>query len=148
MSSAYLLIVWSIVDDVGHQYGQQLCHSVDARRKSPIRSGAAGRLTGLASSFYPLAGYRVYDIEYTQLVGARCLFEMGEDLLDENGFILCRVWLVSCSSSPVIRENGKRSYLNVGSAERGDAVNLGSGYAWWLQGQHGLEIVLQFPYGR
>lgn len=27
-------------------------------------------------------------------------------------------------------------------------MDLGSGYAWWLQGQHGLEVVLQLPYGR
>lgn len=40
------------------------------------------------------------------------------------------------------------AYLNIGGAERGDAVDLGSGYAWRLQGQHGLEIVLQLPYGR
>jgi len=53
-------------------------------------------LSGLASSFYPLSGYRVYDIEYAQLVGARCLFEVGENLLNENGFILS-IELVSFS---------------------------------------------------
>lgn len=104
MSSAYLLIVRRVVDDVGHQYGQQLCHSVDTGSKSPIGGGAARRLAGLACSFYPLAGYRVYDIEYAQLVGARCLFEVGEDLLDKNGFILRRGWSVSCSYHRVMPE--------------------------------------------
>jgi len=40
-----------------------------------------------------------------------------------------------------------KAYLNVGGAERGDAVNFGSRYSWWLQGQHRLEIILQFRYG-
>lgn len=88
MSSAYLLILGCIVYDVGHQHGQELCDSVDAGGECAIRRCAAWRLPGLASSFYPLSGYRVYDIEYAQLVGARCLLEMSENLLDENGFIL------------------------------------------------------------
>lgn len=85
---AYLLISRSIVNDIGHQDGQQFSDSVDASCKSSIGSCAARGLTSLACSFYPLPGYRVYDIEYAQLVGARCLLEVRIDLLNQDGFIL------------------------------------------------------------
>lgn len=97
----------SIVDDVGHQYGQQLGHSVDTSSESPIGGGTARRLAGLACSFYPLAGYRIYDIEYAQFVGARCLFEVGEDLLDENGFILVEKLVSLMCSCPSPASDGR-----------------------------------------
>lgn len=90
MSSAYLLIVGCIVYNVGHQRGQEFSHPVDSSGESAIGCGSARRLSSLASSFYPLSGYRVYDVEYSQLVGARGLLEMSKNLLDKNGFILSR----------------------------------------------------------
>jgi hypothetical protein len=82
-------------------------------------------LTGLACSFYPLPGYRVYDIQDSQLVGARCLLEMSVDLLNQHGLI-----------------------LDVGSAQCGDALDLAARYTRRLESQHGLEIALQLRYGR
>lgn len=124
MSSAYLLIVGCVVYDIGHQNWQEFSHSIDTSGEGAIGCGVARRLSSLASSFYPLSGYRVYDVEYSQLVGARGLLEMGENLLDENGFI-----------------------LNVCCAKSGDTLDLGSRYSRWFQGQHGLEKVLQLRYG-
>jgi hypothetical protein len=80
-------------------------------------------LTSFACSFYPLAGYGVYDVEYAKLVGARCFLEMGVDLLDQDGFI-----------------------LDIGSAQCGNALDLGTRYTRRLQSQHGLEITLQLCY--
>jgi hypothetical protein len=37
----------------------------------------------------PFPRYRVYDVEYPQFVCAGCFLEVGEELLDENGFVLC-----------------------------------------------------------
>lgn len=85
---AYLLIIRCIVNDVGHQNGEQFSDAVDASCKCSIGSCTARGLAGFACSFYPLPGYRVYDIEYAQLVGARCLLEVGVDLLNQDGFIL------------------------------------------------------------
>ena len=79
---AYLLILRSVVDDVGHQDGQQFRHSVDTSGESPISRGTSRWLTGLASCLYPLSSYRVYDIEYAQLVCSWSLLEMRVDLLD------------------------------------------------------------------
>lgn len=100
MSSAYLLIVGCVVYDIGHQNWQEFSHSIDTSGEGAIGCGVARRLSSLASSFYPLSGYRVYDVEYSQLVGARGLLEMGENLLDENGFILSSS-LVSARGSRV-----------------------------------------------
>ena len=36
--------------------------------------------------FQPLASYRVYNIEYAQLVCPWCFFEVSVDLLDKDGF--------------------------------------------------------------
>lgn len=94
LSSAYLLIIRSVVYDIGHQDRQKLSHSVDPSSKSSVWSSRAGWLACPARCFYPLSRYRVYNIEYAQLVCSWSLFEMGVDLLDEDGFILGRV---SCS---------------------------------------------------
>ena len=54
--------------------------------KRPVRRRAAN---GLALDFglvQPFASYIVYDVEYSKLVGGRRLFEMGEQLLDEDRF--------------------------------------------------------------
>lgn len=88
MSSAYLLILRGVVYDIVHEYWEQFGNSVHTCSESAIWSIRSRSLTGLFGGLYPLSRYRVYDIEHAQLVSARCLFEMGEDLLDENGFIL------------------------------------------------------------
>ena len=90
LSSAYLLILRSVVYDIGHQDRQQLGHSVDPSSKGSIWSSRTGWLACPARCFYPLSRYRVYNIEYAQLVCSWSLFEMGVDLLDEDGFILQR----------------------------------------------------------
>lgn len=60
---AYLLIIGGIVYDVRHQNGQQFSHSIDSRCECSIGGIVARKLTSLACSFYPLPGYRVYDIQ-------------------------------------------------------------------------------------
>lgn len=40
--------------------------------------------------FEPFPGYRVYDVEYPQLVCSWSLLEVCVDLLDENRFGLCK----------------------------------------------------------
>jgi hypothetical protein len=44
------------------------------------------------------------------------------------------------------RKGKRKTYLNVGRAERGDAAYLGPSYTWRLESQHRLEIVVQFRY--
>ena len=95
---AYLLIIRCIVNDIGHQNGEQFSDSVDTSCKCSIGSCTARGLASLACSFYPLPGYRVYDIEYAELVGARCLLEVGVDFLNQDGFILYCL-SVDCSVS-------------------------------------------------
>jgi hypothetical protein len=82
------LIHGGVVNDVGHQHRQKLSHSIDSCGECSIGGIAARGLTSFACSFYPLAGYGVYDVEYAKLVGAWGLLEVGVDLLDQDGFIL------------------------------------------------------------
>lgn len=51
-----------------------------------IGSTRAGSLPSFACMFQPLASYRVYNIEYAQLVCPWCFFEVSVDLLDKDGF--------------------------------------------------------------
>lgn len=76
------MVLRRVVYDIGHQDREQLGHSVNPSGEGSIRRGASGRLAGLARCFYPLSSYRVYDIEYAQLVCPWSLFEMGVDFLD------------------------------------------------------------------
>jgi predicted sugar kinase len=92
------LILRGVVDDVGHQHGQQLGHSIDATSEGPIWRGASWRPASLAGGVYPMPGDRVNHIENAQLVGRGGLLEVGVDCLDENGFILRG--RVSLSSAP------------------------------------------------
>jgi hypothetical protein len=90
-----------VIDDVGHQHGQQLGQSIDTTSEGCIRRGASWRPASLASGVYPMPDYRVDHIENAQLVGGGSLLEVGVDFLDENGFILrCRVSISSTSSQP------------------------------------------------
>jgi hypothetical protein len=85
---AYLLVLGSGVYDISHQNRQEFSDTIDTCGEGSIGGRAPRRLTSLSCSFYPLPGYGVYDIEYSQFVGARCLLEVCVDLLDKNGFIL------------------------------------------------------------
>lgn len=68
-----------------HQYWHQLCHSVDTASEGAILSrGVYGLAVGLRL-VEPLAGYRVYDVEHSQLVCSRGLLEVRVYLLDEDG---------------------------------------------------------------
>ena len=80
------MIFGSRIDDVVHQYGKKLSHSSHTGGKCTVRSTATRQLSRLAGLVYPLSGYRVYDIQNSQLVCARCFLEMCIDLLDEDGF--------------------------------------------------------------
>lgn len=82
---AYLLVGWRCCQDVVHQYGDKLGYSIHARRKGAVRRRCVDDLAMLLGLVQPLAGYRVYDIQHTQLVGARCLFEVRIELLDKDG---------------------------------------------------------------
>lgn len=81
-SRAYLLVFRRVVYDIGHQDREQLGHSVNASGEGSIGRSASRRLACLARRFYPLSSYRVYDIEYAQLVSPRSLLEVCVDLLD------------------------------------------------------------------
>ena len=49
-----------------------------------VLCGAADRLAQLLGLLHPLAGYRVYDVEHTELMGSICSLEMRKDLLDDD----------------------------------------------------------------
>lgn len=57
--------------------------------------------------------------------------------------MLVRIW-----EWTIYQREEDRSYLDVGSAQCGDALNLAARYTRRLQSQHGLEIALQLRYGR
>lgn len=91
----YLLIFWRSVDDIGHENRKQFGHSIDACSECAIWSTWFDRLLAIfARLFYPLASYRVYNIENPQFVCAWCLFKMCVNLLDEDRFGLWTTALV------------------------------------------------------
>lgn len=53
----YLVIQRRVVDDVGHQDGQQLSHSIDVTGEGSVPRGSPLRPARLASGFYPMPGY-------------------------------------------------------------------------------------------
>ena len=65
VTKAYLLIFWSGVYDVVHQYREKLSHSSHASSKCAVRSTTTRQLSGLAGLVYPLSGYRVYNVQYS-----------------------------------------------------------------------------------
>lgn len=86
VSFAYLLFFRGGLQDVIHQNRHEFCHSVDASGIGSIRGRAVNCLCLCLGLLEPFPGYRVYDVEYPQLVCSRCLFEVCEDFLDEDGF--------------------------------------------------------------
>lgn len=82
----YLLILWGGGGDVVHQDGHELGNSVDAGSKSTIWGIAIDRMVLLFGLFQPFSGYGVYYVEHAQFVRAGSLFEMCEDLLNEERF--------------------------------------------------------------
>lgn len=95
----YLLMLRCIVDDVGHQAGQQLGHSIDATSEGPIGRGAPWRPASLAGGVNPMPDYRVYHIENAKLVGAGGLPEVGVDLFYKIRLILSRKFSIISPSS-------------------------------------------------
>lgn len=83
---AYLLFFGGGLHDVIHQNGHEFCHSVDASGVGSIRGRAVYCLCLGLGLLEPFPGYRVYDVEYPQLVCSWCLFEVCIDLLDKDGF--------------------------------------------------------------
>lgn len=81
---SYLLIFGGRCSDVVHEDGQQFSHSGHTSSKSPIRGSAAWLLTCLSGLIYPLACYRIYNIQNSQFVCRRCLLEVRVDFLDED----------------------------------------------------------------
>lgn len=98
-SKAYLLVVGSSVYDVSQEHRQKFGHSIHASSESTVWGTTTGCLTSLAGLVYPLSGYRVYNIEYSQLVCSWCFLEMGVDFLDEDGFGLGQRKMISMLSS-------------------------------------------------
>lgn len=80
----YLLVFGRRRDDVVHQDGHEFRHSVDASGEGAIWRGAADGLALLLRLLQPFAGYRVYNVEHAELVGARSFLEVGENPLDED----------------------------------------------------------------
>lgn len=81
---AYLLLLWGGLQDVIHQNGHEFRHSVDASGVGSILGRAVYCLCLGLCLLQPFSGYRVYDVEYSQLVCSWCLLEVGVDLLDED----------------------------------------------------------------
>ena len=52
-----------MLDDIGHQDGEQFRHSIDTGGIRAIASGPTDDLAGLPCVVYPLPRYRVYDVE-------------------------------------------------------------------------------------
>ncbi len=98
-----------------HQYWHELRHSVDAGRKGAILGRAVyGLVVGLGL-VQPLSGYRVYDVEHSQLVCSRRFLEVCVDLLDENRFRLRR------------GERGERKRADVSGGPRMSVVSRHGG---------------------
>jgi hypothetical protein len=62
--------------DIVHQDGEQFLYSMDASGIGTVLSRAVYGLAGTLSKLSPLAGYRVYNVEYAKFVGSRGLLEM------------------------------------------------------------------------
>ncbi len=90
MFSAYLLIFWRRGKDVVHQNGDQFCYSMHACSGGPIWRREAWGLSLGFGLVQPFPRYRVYYVEYSQFVCAGCFLEVGEELLDEDRFVLQR----------------------------------------------------------
>jgi hypothetical protein len=88
MFSAYLLVFWCRGNDVVHQNGYQFCYSMHARSECPVWRREARCLSLGFGLVQPFPRYRVYDVEYSQFVCAGCFLEVGEELLDEDRFVL------------------------------------------------------------
>ena len=85
---AYLLILGSLLDEVGHHYWKKLGYSIHTSSICAISRCIGDGLAGLASVIYPLSGYRVYDVKNAQFMSGRCLLKVCVDLLDEDRFRL------------------------------------------------------------
>lgn len=57
---------------------------MDAGSKGAVWCRVVDCLAIVFGLFHPLAGYRVYNVEDAQLVGAGCFLEVGVNLLDQN----------------------------------------------------------------
>lgn len=84
MFSAYLLVFWRRGNDVVHQNGYQFCYSMHASSECSVWRRKTRRLSLSFGLVQPLSRYRVYDVEYSQFVCARCFLEVGEEFLDED----------------------------------------------------------------
>lgn len=84
VSFAYLLILGGRCDDVVHQNGYQLSYSMHACSECSIRCRKAWSLPLGLGLVQPFPRYRVYDVECSQFVCAGCLFEVGEEFLNED----------------------------------------------------------------
>lgn len=94
--NAYLLFLGGRLQDVIHQNGHEFRHSVDSSGIGSIRGRAVYCLCLGLGLFEPFPCYRVYDVEYSQLVCSRCLLEVGIYLLYEDGFGLLRRNVSKC----------------------------------------------------
>lgn len=78
LSFAYLLILWRRCNDVVHQNGYQLSYSMHARSECSVWRREAWGLSLGFGLVQPFPRYRVYDVEYSQLVCAGCFLEVCE----------------------------------------------------------------------
>ncbi len=88
LSFAYLLVFWCRRNDVVHQNGYQLSYSMHACSECSVWRGKAWGLSLGFGLVQPFPRYRVYYVEYSQFVCAGCFLEVGEELLDEDRFVL------------------------------------------------------------
>lgn len=93
----------------------------------------------------PFAGYKVYYVEYPQLVRPGRLFEVRVNLLDENRFGLRRARLARASRATQSRSV---AYLDVGDAQRRQASDTRPGHSRRFEVKHGLEAGLQVGHRR
>lgn len=92
---------------------------MDASSVRSILCRAIDRLALLFRLINPFASYRIYDIEHSQFVGCRGLFEMSVDFLDEYGLGLPHEISGQHKGGIVRTGYSVLSYLDVVHAERG-----------------------------
>ena len=135
---AYLLILWCRRDDIIHQDGHQFSYSMHTRCKCAILGCTVYGLSLGFGLVHPFARYRVYDVEYSQLVCARCPFKVGEEFLDEQRFGLSRRVMQKSVDGSAYRRWAAKLIKQRGGA-RGDILT------WTLATQSAVMLVIREP---
>jgi hypothetical protein len=110
-----------ILNYIIHQDWKQLCYSMDASSVCSILCRAIDRLAMLFCLIDPFASYRIYDIEHSQFVSCRGLFEVSVDFLDQYRLGLQHEVLVSIGKRDIAHRI-QRAILPGRCSRRGQLV--------------------------